>query len=165
MLNKHFNRETAFTRFELALIVATVAMLLALISIALSRAKGKARREQCFRNLMEIGLAFLMRPPRSSDLFPMRVSEDQGGVQQSVVRGEVFHAFQALSNELSSPKLFVCPSDTRTPALEFATLLSNTNVSYFVSLDAVEDHPASFLTADRNLELDDMPTKSGIAIL
>jgi len=61
-----------------------------------------------------------------------------------------FRHFQVLSNELSTPAILVCPTDTRLPATEFGALL-NSNVSYFVGVKAEFSKPVSILAGDRNL--------------
>ena len=63
---------------------------------------------------------------------------------------EAFRHFQGLSNELSTPKILACPSDTRKPAPGFS-FLSNANISYFVGLDAKDSAPDVLLSGDRNL--------------
>ena len=52
-----------------------------------------------------------------------------------------------------TPKLLVCPADTRLPAASFATL-SNANLSYFIGLNAEFARPTSILAGDRNLTND-----------
>jgi prepilin-type processing-associated H-X9-DG protein len=72
--------------------------------------------------------------------------------------------FAALSNELSTPKIVVCPSDSRTEATTFASNVvvnannknvvpfnNNKNVSYFVGIEADETRPQCFLSGDRNI--------------
>ena len=45
----------------------------------------------------------------------------------------------------------MCPTDTKkTKATDFVSF-SNTNVSYFVGLDAVETQPQQLLSGDRNI--------------
>ena len=48
---------------------------------------------------------------------------------------DTFRHFQVMSNELSTPKILVCPADTRVAAANFVRL-KNQNVSYFVGLEA-----------------------------
>jgi prepilin-type processing-associated H-X9-DG protein len=55
-----------------------------------------------------------------------------------------------MSNELSTPKILVCPADNRTAAASFARL-ENQNVSYFVGLNAEETRSQMLLTGDRNV--------------
>lgn len=65
--------------------------------------------------------------------------------------------FQAMSNLLADPKVLVCPSDVRVPAAYLAGNLSNTNLSYFLGLDARDTNPQMFLTGDRNLTNGPLP--------
>ncbi|HYG34810.1 MAG TPA: hypothetical protein VEC99_08505 [Clostridia bacterium] len=56
-----------------------------------------------------------------------------------------------MSNELSTPYPLRCPADaTRAVAADFGKL-TNTNISYFVGLDAADIAPQMFLAGDRNL--------------
>jgi hypothetical protein len=81
----------------------------------------------------------------------MALSTNYGGSKDYVETGEVFRHFQALSNQLISPKTLICPADkARSPAKDFSTL-NNTNISYFISLDADETSPSMLLAGDRNL--------------
>src|ERR1019366_8265725 len=64
-----------------------------------------------------------------------------------------FRHFQAASNELVTPKMVVCPADTRPPATSFATL-SNASLSYFIGVNAEFARPTSILAGDRNLTND-----------
>ena len=57
-----------------------------------------------------------------------------------------------MSNELNTPWVLVCPTDKeRIPASDFRSRLSNTNLSYFVGVDANDSMPQMFLAGDRNL--------------
>jgi prepilin-type processing-associated H-X9-DG protein len=69
-----------------------------------------------------------------------------------------------MSNELSTPKLLICPSDTRVAAKDFGLGFSITNLSYFLSLDAEETYPGMFLSGDRNLT-NGLPIQNGILVL
>lgn len=67
-----------------------------------------------------------------------------------VGRGEAFRHFQALSNELSTPKVVVCPFDrSRSFATNFGSSFNNSNVSYFAGLIS-KTNSAGFLTGDRH---------------
>ena len=63
-----------------------------------------------------------------------------------------FQHFLAVSNEMNSPKILWCRSDSpRTSAQRFDSSLANSNLSYFVSLDAVEGQSHALLFGDRNI--------------
>jgi hypothetical protein len=63
------------------------------------------------------------------------------------------NVFVVMSNELTTPRLLLCPSDdTRDYQTNFAFLTENfSNMSYFVGGDADEAYPQMILTGDRNI--------------
>jgi prepilin-type processing-associated H-X9-DG protein len=67
-----------------------------------------------------------------------------------------FRCFLALSNELTTPRVVACPSDTfSVPAPNF-TSFNNSNISYFVGLKAAFSRPNSVLSGDCNLTYEDV---------
>ena len=108
----------------------------AMLLPALSRAKGKAQEINCMNNMKQIGLAFRTWAIDHDGNLPFNVSTNQGGTLELCVvgndgfdRNAAFH-FMVMSNELSTPKILVCPADTKKqPALDFLSL-QPANVSY-----------------------------------
>lgn len=159
----------ALTLIEVLVVVAVLALLVGLVLSAISQARRKAQRIDCVKNLKQMGLAFRIWLPPSETLSggmrpPMTVPTNSGGTLEYVAAGETFGHFLVMSNELSSPKILVCPADKRQPAKSWATL-SNTNISYFVGPDADETQPDALLAGDRNLEIDGAPAKPGLLLL
>jgi prepilin-type processing-associated H-X9-DG protein len=77
--------------------------------------------------------------------------------------GNVAAVFQAVSNEMSTPKILFCPLDaSRHYATNFTTDFSPQNISYFVGLDANETNASSILIGDDNLEVGGVAVKSGV---
>jgi len=145
-----------FTLVGLIIIVAVLAILAAMLLPALASAKRKATRIQCVNNLKQCGLAFRIWEGDNGDKYPMAVSTEKGGTMEFTGGADTFRHFQVMSNELSTPKILVCPADVRVAAVNFVQL-KNKNVSYFVSLDASEPNPQRFLDGDRNLNADPAP--------
>jgi hypothetical protein len=106
----------------------------------------------------------------------MQVSTNEGGSSEWVPASAtdqskskaIYKHFAALSNELSTPKIVVCPSDgTREEANNFALVKPtgaagnnvvpfnrNKNISYFIAPGADETRPQAFLSGDRNVTND-----------
>jgi hypothetical protein len=71
--------------------------------------------------------------------------------------------FQVMSNELSTPKVLFCPAETdshRFLATNF-TYLNNSNLSFFVGVDANETATNAILSGDRNIT-NGMPLKNAL---
>jgi hypothetical protein len=58
-----------------------------------------------------------------------------------------------MSNEMSVPRTIICPADSRLPAMDWSSL-ANSNISYFVGLDAEATRPNMAVSGDRNLAID-----------
>jgi prepilin-type N-terminal cleavage/methylation domain-containing protein len=179
-MKKLLKQKAAFTLIELLVVIAIIAILAAMLLPALAAAKRKAQRINCVNNLKEIGLAFRVWEGDNNDNYPMNVSTKSGGAQEMVgssgainaPKGGFVAAFLVMSNELSTPKLLICPSDsarasiptnfpeifnylfTGNPAVPVATS-PNVNAvamtSYFICGDAQEAYPQMILTGDRNI--------------
>jgi hypothetical protein len=80
----------------------------------------------------------------------MQLPSTNGGSFEFATSGEVFRYFQVMSNELATPRILVCPADKRKPSKDFECL-ANSNLSYFVVLNADDAHPNMALAGDRNL--------------
>lgn len=148
---KRENSERALTRIEVVIIIAVLAVLAAMLFPALRKERARTLRTACIDNLKHDGLAFRQFVIDADSRNTIVVSTNYGGSKEHIETGEVFRHFQALSNQLISPKFLLCPADkVRSPAKDFSTL-NNTNISYFVSVDADETQPDMFLNGDRNL--------------
>src|SRR6266568_5702520 len=153
------SRQTgAFTLLELLLVITIIAILAGLLLPAIQKAKGRARRVQCVNNLKEMGVAFHSFAHDHDGKFPMQVPTNAGGSLEFLraatnALGSTYFAFrhfQALSNDLVTPRILICPADTRAVADNFRDL-KNDQVSYFAGAAAEFDKPDSILAGDRNI--------------
>lgn len=135
----------AFTLVELLVVLAVVALMAAVLLPAPQRGKQRARRIQCTNNLKQLGLVFRFLAINGGAESSAQVPTNQQATVRTTTIGEAFRYFQVMSNELTAPKLLVCPADVRVPAKDFGPGFSNTNLSYFVGLDAEESNARMFL--------------------
>jgi type II secretory pathway pseudopilin PulG len=163
----------AFTLIELLIVITCLGLLVALLLPALARAKARSSRINCVNNLKQIGVAFITWSLDNSNQYPMQVSVTNGGTMELVDSGVVYRHFQVISNELSTPKILVCPYDsTRPTSSTFASTVpvgsanatpftNDANVSYFVGVDAVYSQ-SMVLTGDANIGLAGQRPQSGL---
>ena len=135
---------------EVLLVLATIALLAAFLLPAMTRTHVHSHRISCTSSLKQIGVAYRLWSNDHEDKYPF-ASTNAAGSLAFVNSPQVFRHYLVMSNELVMPKILVCSSDDkRTKALDFAAL-SNSNVSYFVGLDADESQPQTILSGDRNV--------------
>ena len=157
---KRWFRWVGFTLIEVIVIVATLSILVCVFVPSIIRER---RKISCEKNLRDVGLAFKVCTLDGDGSFPMRISVRFGGTKELVGSGQVFVHFQVMSNELSSPKVLVCPIDReKKMAHRFDVGFGDTNVSYFVGVDAVDTEPNGLLSGDRNLAFQGVALKPGL---
>ena len=71
--------DKAFTRFELAVVLAVLALLTLILLPALAQVGGDAKRIQCVNNLKLTGLELARWFTTRGDLYPMAVPTAKGG--------------------------------------------------------------------------------------
>lgn len=150
--------EFAFTLLELLAAIAIITIIASLLLPSLSKAKVRSQRAACSNHLRVIGVALNGFANDHEDRYPMALLP---GLDREPVPGLIGsrpgmefvlspRPFQALSNDLTTPKVFLCPTERRTPALSFANLQPS-QISYALGLGARPGDVQSPVATDRNL--------------
>ena len=73
--------------------------------------------------------------------------------------------YRIMQNELNNPTIVICPNDTNRSYASDFTNFSNSNISYFVGIDADETLPHAILSGDRNLVTNGVDVHTGFAAI
>ncbi len=137
---------------ELIMVILVGTGLAMLLLPALSGGHHSHCRINCTNNLKQIGLSFKTWALDNQDRLPMEVPAAEGGAKEALEQGRVCAVFEVMSNELSTPKVLLCPQDTARSWPTNATWrLSDTNISYWVCQRPGQSGTPGLLVGDRNL--------------
>lgn len=154
----------AFTRAELLITLAVLSLLVAIVLPALAHDRARSARIICANNLRQISVAQQLWGNDHNDFPPVMVPLNEGGTRGHPLAANAWLHFAWLSNELVTPKVIFCPSDTGKPAEEFTGSptngylnpnFANRATSYFVGYSGSNtDLPQGIIGGDRNVTID-----------
>ena len=124
-MSKPSLQNLAFTLLELLVLLVTLSILAVMVIPALARTGPSVARLNCAANLKQIGLAFQNWRNAHRNLYPMNVFNSATGPPIGAftlsslaapgyytgAAAYTYTVFGVMSNELSTPKILICPSD------------------------------------------------------
>lgn len=154
MKHKTARNKSAFTLLEMCVVIAVLALL---ASMLLPR-KSAAQRVSCVNNEKEIGIAYRLWAGDNGNVNPSEQAVSRGGWADYLTNADqgavCWTNYAIMASDLfgQSPKILICPQDTRSAATDFkANFRDNNHLSYFVGVSANDNYPQSIQAGDRNL--------------
>ena len=156
----------ALTLVEVSVVLFLLFILAAILLPELAAAKRGGGGPDCHSNLRQIGLAYQTWASDNFNKYPMEVSVTNGGAMELASAGNVTAPFQVMSNELSTPRVLLCPKDVEHVRVDnFNTNFTAKNISYFVGLDASQGDPQSLMSGDDNFQFGGNLIKPGLRLI
>ncbi len=159
--------ESAFTLLEVLVLIAVMAATAVVLLPSLGHSKKHSSRIRCVNNLKNVGLSYHIFTTDNGGSYPWKISTNTGGSAEFPLdAANVWRQFVVVSNEMTSPKILVCWVDveSRQTAASFSNF-GNTNLSYFIGLEADEMLPQTILAGDRNLTTNGQDVGPGLLLL
>src|SRR5438552_1674226 len=135
----------AFARLELVAVLTALCLLSLVVLPVLANTKPRGDRVTCLNNLRRIGGAEHLWANDHSEQMPWWVTVDEGGTRGTNLQNNAWFNYGMMTNELGTPTILACPSDTETRVAHDFSLLAdgffhpankNNSVSYFIGLDS-----------------------------
>lgn len=139
------------TIWEVVAVLALLGLILAFLLPYMAGSPNHSGRIHCVSNLKQVGLATRIWAGDHGDRLPVDVSTNEGGLSDFSGRLAASDIFRVMSNELSVPKVVFCRTELERQEADSFEAFTDTHVSYFISLDALDTHPNVILAGDRNL--------------
>jgi hypothetical protein len=108
-------RYHALTRTDVIVVIGMLAffILWAISEMPSPAAKARAQRLNCLSNLKQVAIAARIWAADNNNLYPMQVSVANGGAMELIATNNVAGLFDVMSNELSTRRILICPTDKK----------------------------------------------------
>jgi prepilin-type processing-associated H-X9-DG protein len=170
-LSRYKRSQAGFSMMCLLVTCGVLVLVAMMILPAMTGCKARAPRISCVNNLKNIGLAFRTFAVDNDRSLPWTadgvVFSKESRPLSKAVSGDLIRIFASVSNELSTPRIIMCPSDTRRlPRTNTWSYLAANDTaahlvpSYFIGLASsevscqpvsTEEQPQTILSGDRNV--------------
>jgi hypothetical protein len=161
IMNSSSGNAHGFTLLECLVIIAVIVVLIVLAIPTKDRSR-ESTVVTCLNNQRTAAMGLFAWASEHGDTFPWRLRADHGGTLEFVACGDASPHFRLLSNYISKPRYLICPTDRARSEAASLVALANSNLSYFINLDATTNSSQMILTGDRHLETNGHPVKPGL---
>jgi prepilin-type N-terminal cleavage/methylation domain-containing protein len=123
LVQKKFGRQNAFTLVELLVVIGIIALLIAILLPALSRARENAKNAQCLSNLRQLGMVYQFYANDYKDQIPIGYVDGSPWTGYYICQSASTYPLMGClfqGNYLTSPQAFYCPSQND-PRWQYAT--------------------------------------------
>jgi len=180
-------RIEAFTLIELLAVVVIIAVFALMVFPGRPNVKQRAISTMCANHQKQITVGFsvwasdneqsISRMALSTNAigtttdvralkFPWQISTNLNGTMELISDARVVSQFLVLRDILKEPEVFICPSDKVKLAASDVYEMGNSNISYFVNVDAspATNTTTTILSGDRHLQASGNPVKAGLFV-
>lgn len=160
---KILRQKLAFTLIELLAVVFLIVIIAALL-IPTGSHPSKSPTVICMNNLKLLQLELILFADDHGGQYPWQTSVTNGGSLEFIDRNLTYPHWLTLSNYGVQTNFFICPTDKLKHIAPNFSEFGESNVSYFVNLDALRNSAESVLDGDRHLQSGRVPVKPGLFI-
>ncbi len=156
------NDRAGFTLIELLAVVVVLFIIFAMVLPSSGDPNRKAFLIVCMNQQRQNALGLTLWRGDHGDKFPWEVPMTNSGTMESSEAGNVAPSFQSLTNYVDSPRNFICPTDKLKVVASNKASLTESNLSYFLAMEAATNLAAAVLSGDRHLTFNTTPVKPGL---
>lgn len=136
---------------NLIAIILAITILFITGIMLINNLKPKTAQRSCLNNLKILSIEFLRYSYDHHRKYPFQISTNKAGTKEMIYNpNKIYESFIIPKYMINDPKILKCPIDYRRSE-NILTNVRNTNISYFITLNAKPNVNNMTLFGDRNI--------------